>query len=323
MTLGCQEEVILTDKSETMHFSSNREMELVLGINDRNLPYLELLLNVNLALRGNQISALDPSPLFIPYMTHLINISKNRSEAFTESELFMEFQALEGGATNKEDDPIISAGNRSVHGKSKNQKRYISSLFENQIIFGIGPAGTGKTFLAIAYALSELLSGHKQKIVLTRPVVEAGESLGFLPGDLSQKLNPYLKPLYDAMEYFISPGQIKKLEENGQIEISPLAYMRGRSVNRAIIILDEAQNTTRSQMKMFLTRLGEDSQAIVTGDPGQCDLPYGKESGLTHALGILHDIPELDVVEFNGRDIIRSRMVRRIIACYEGGILDN
>ena len=186
-----------------------------------------------------------------------------------------------------------------------------------QVVFATGPAGTGKTFLAIAYALSQVLSGRSQKLVLTRPVVEAGESLGFLPGDLSQKLNPYLRPLYDAMEYFIPPAQIRRMEEAGQIEISPLAYMRGRSLNRSIVLLDEAQNTTRGQMKMFLTRLGEDSKAVITGDLTQIDLPKRTQSGLVHALGILHDIEGLAVVQFRSADIIRSRLVKAIIDCYQ------
>lgn len=306
----------------TIHFADSRDMSIVLGINDRNLPYLEFLTSAELSVRGNQLIAAGDSSFINEFFTRLMALSKDRSEPFSESELYMEYQAMGEGVSSGEGaeagkDYRITAGKYTLFPKSRMQKAYISSLFENQVTFAYGPAGTGKTYIAIAYALMQLLSGKKQKIVLTRPVVEAGESLGFLPGDLSQKLNPYLKPLYDAMEYILSPMQIHKLEESGAIEIAPLAYMRGRSIGRAVVILDEAQNTTRGQMKLFLTRLGEDSQAIITGDPGQIDLPRRSESGLMHAVSILHDIPSLSMIEFTTADIIRSRMVKAIIACYE------
>ena len=178
---------------------------------------------------------------------------------------------------------------------------------------------TGKVDVPdVAYIMTADLRGQIPMMLENAEyVVEAGESLGFLPGDLSQKLNPYLKPLYDAMEYFIPPVQIRKMEESGMIEISPLAYMRGRSLNRSIIILDEAQNTTKGQMKMFLTRLGEDSKAVITGDITQIDLPRRNQSGLLHALSIIHDIEGLSVIEFHRDDIIRSRLVKAIIACYQ------
>lgn len=204
-----------------------------------------------------------------------------------------------------------------VKARTSNQSDYISKISSHDVSFGIGPAGTGKTYLAVAAAVDALERNEIRRIILTRPAVEAGEKLGFLPGDLSQKLNPYLKPLYDSMEYLLTPAQIKKLEENGSIEISPLAYMRGRSINKAVIILDEAQNTTKNQMKMFLTRLGESSQAIITGDITQIDLPKKSESGLVHALSILHDIESLSITEFSKNDIIRSRIVKEIISCYD------
>lgn len=166
------------------------------------------------------------------------------------------------------------------------------------------------------WALSEVLSGRKSKLLLTRPVVEAGESLGFLPGDLQQKLNPYLRPLYDAMEYVLTPSQIKRLEESGAVEIAPLAYMRGRSVNNAVMILDEAQNATKSQMRMFLTRLGENSQAIATGDPSQIDLPHRSDSGLIEAIETLDGIHGVSVIRFSHNDTVRSRIVREIVKAY-------
>lgn len=187
---------------------------------------------------------------------------------------------------------------------------------KDQIVFATGPAGTGKTFLAVAHALSMMLSGKRQKLVLTRPVVEAGESLGFLPGDLSQKISPYLRPLYDAMEGLIGPLAVRKLEENGSIEVAPLAYMRGRSLQNAVVLLDEAQNTTKEQMQMFLTRIGENASAIVTGDISQTDLPRGKVSGLSHALSILEGIQGISMIRFSSHDVVRGRIVQKIIDAY-------
>ena len=305
---------------QRVYFDDSQTMSWVLGINDRNVSYLEILLGSEIFVRGNSISSDKPS-FFSDFIDRLIKVAKQRECELSESEIFMEYQLLNCDDSlikpfSKKDN-CINVSSKSVYPKSPKQAEFINLLNLNQICFAVGPAGTGKTFLAIAHALSQLLTGKKQKIVLTRPVVEAGESLGFLPGDLSQKLNPYLKPLYDSMEYLLTPAQIKKLEENGSIEISPLAYMRGRSINKAVIILDEAQNTTKNQMKMFLTRLGESSQAIITGDITQIDLPKKSESGLVHALSILHDIESLSITEFSKNDIIRSRIVKEIISCYD------
>lgn len=301
----------------TIYFNDVSEMEKVLGINDSNLAYLEFLFSCPLSTRGNQLIIGKDDERFPKLISQLTQLAKDRQESFSESELYMEWNAMNEGASGAVSEYSLIVSGRSVWPKSRKQKEYLASLFENQVVFATGPAGTGKTFLAIAYALNQVLSGKKQKLVLTRPVVEAGESLGFLPGDLSQKLNPYLKPLYDAMEFFITPYQIKRMEDAGQIEISPLAYMRGRSLNRSVVILDEAQNTTRGQMKMFLTRLGEDSKAVITGDLTQIDLPKKNDSGLVHALSLLHDIEGLAVVQFSRGDIIRSRLVKAIIACYQ------
>lgn len=211
----------------------------------------------------------------------------------------------------------LPVNGRRVFPKSYRQAAFIKGMYENDLSFCIGPAGTGKTYLAVAYALRQILSRSKRKLILTRPVVEAGESLGFLPGDLAQKISPYLKPLYDAMENLIPGDVLQKLEENRTIEIAPLAYMRGRSLRDCVIILDEAQNTTREQMKMFLTRLGENTEAIVTGDVTQIDLPRRNQSGLLEALRILEGIPEIHFTYFSGNDIVRSRLVRRIIQAYD------
>jgi phosphate starvation-inducible PhoH-like protein len=315
--------------SSTVVFEQAADMQRVCGINDRNIPYLELLLGCTLYVHGNSLSC-DPSSdsgetvdeTFSRLMLRLKSIA-SRNEPLTEPEIFMEFQALkaadgqQGSSEAVEPAASIPVAGKTVYPKSMRQRQFIRLMREQQIVFGIGPAGTGKTFLAIAQSLSDVLAGRKQKIILTRPVVEAGESLGFLPGDLTQKIGPYLRPLYDAMEYLVPPAIIKRLEENGAIEVAPLAYMRGRSLNNACVILDEAQNTTVEQMKMFLTRISENSMAIVTGDVTQIDLPRVKTSGLVHATRILKDVPGIGFVEFKSSDVVRSRIVQRIIDAYE------
>lgn len=309
---------------DTIFFDDSETMKKVLGINDTNIKYFERLLNTNILVRGNRIVIEKDNRYISPYFSTLIRLSQNRNEQFDESELFMEWQSIQSETliedvlSNRVENRSIIANGKSIYPKSENQKLFISELYKKQVVFGIGPAGTGKTFLACSYALNKLLSGEVKKIILTRPVVEAGESLGYLPGDLSQKLNPYLKPFYDAMEYFISPVQIKRFEESGMLEISPLAYMRGRSITNSVILLDEAQNTTTSQMKMFLTRLGENSQAIITGDITQFDLPLRQKSGLVHAIELLNGINDISMVHFNSSDCIRSRIVRAIIQAYQG-----
>ncbi len=211
----------------------------------------------------------------------------------------------------------IPGSNQTIYPRSKGQGLYLKGMALHDLSFAVGPAGTGKTYLAMAWALKDLLGKAKRKLILTRPIVEAGESLGFLPGDLVQKINPYLRPLYDAMEMLIPYESIRRLEETRSIEVAPLAYMRGRSLNNCVVILDEAQNTTKEQMKMFLTRLGENTKAIVTGDITQIDLPRKAESGLVHALQILSNIDGVFVSHLDARDVVRSRLVRKIIEAYE------
>ncbi len=309
--------------AETYIFNEENAF-LILGPNDRNLSYLELILGSDLTVKGNTLTLWRSNSAFIPLMKALEEAAEERG-ALGEGEIYMEFQSVRATAgeedkseekNDKKGREYISVLGKTVWPKTKVQKEFISSLFSSQLIFASGPAGSGKTFLSVAFALEEVFSGRRNKIVLTRPVVEAGESLGFLPGDLSQKLNPYLRPLYDAMDLLLNPQQIKRLEENGTIEIAPLAYMRGRSLNNSVVILDEAQNTTKGQMKMFLTRIGESSTAIVNGDPTQIDLPKKSESGFTEAIEILDGIEGLSVVRFTHRDTVRSRLVRDIVKAY-------
>lgn len=318
-------------------FESLEQLYNICGEHDKNIAYLEELMHIKIFLHGNTIVVeedvadnilevfekiiqdlkelsmqgrfIDIPLIFMTWQEHVESVQNNSKPD----------QDYLGNSENslKKKKLLIKVGGKEIHPKSNNQKKYISSLESTQIVFGIGPAGTGKTFLAIAKALELVLSGKCQKIIMTRPVVEAGENLGFLPGDLTQKISPYLRPLYDAMEMLIPLHIIKKMEENGAIEIAPLAYMRGRSLQNACILLDEAQNTTKEQMMMFLTRMGENSRVIITGDITQIDLPKKQFSGLVHAMRILENIEEIDFIQFTSADVIRSKLVRMIIEAYE------
>jgi len=215
------------------------------------------------------------------------------------------------------DTVYISSKKRSITPKSLAQKKYIDSIRKFDIVFGIGPAGTGKTYLAMAMAMDLITKGKVDRVILTRPAVEAGEKLGFLPGDIYEKINPYLRPLYDALHDMMDFDQAQRLVHKGIIEVAPLAFMRGRTLNDSFIVLDEAQNTTSEQMKMFLTRLGFNSKTVITGDITQIDLPSGKISGLVEAKNILSDVEEIDFCYFNEKDVVRHRLVREIIKAYE------
>ncbi|MGD1822108.1 MAG: PhoH family protein [Pleomorphochaeta sp.] len=305
------------------------KLRVICGVNDRNLTYIEILLGIEILTKGNSLFVEDFDEkkliIFEALIKKLESLIVNNNQEISENEIFMEYQSLINSPSIEDlveegslfdDYNYISVNNKTIFSKSINQSKMIKSMFENQITFAIGPAGTGKTFLAIAYALSQITSGKKQKIILSRPVVEAGENLGFLPGTLSEKLNPYVRPLYDAMEWMLPPSIIEKLESNKVIEIAPLAYMRGRSLHNSIIILDEAQNTSIEQMKMFLTRIGENSKSIITGDITQIDLPRNHKSGLVHANNILQNISGLDFVNFSSKDVVRAKIVQKIIDAY-------
>jgi phosphate starvation-inducible PhoH-like protein len=290
----------------------------VCGPNDGNLKAIEGSLGGRIAARGNEIRLEgaddDGVRRFRILMDNLITLVRGGENPSPEY-----VRSLTGSDDPPGEDAIINIpqGFGRVYPRSRNQVSYIRGMREYGISFGIGPAGTGKTYLAIAHALNLVLSKKMRKLVLTRPVVEAGENLGFLPGDLAQKINPYLRPLYDAMESLVPYEIIHRMEENRTIEIAPLAYMRGRSLNDCIVILDEAQNTTREQMKMFLTRIGERARAVVTGDITQIDLPRRHESGLLHAVSVLSSVEGLHFAYLHTADVVRNPLIKKILEAYE------
>ncbi|MBK5200189.1 MAG: PhoH family protein [Spirochaetaceae bacterium] len=311
-------------------FDNLDKLRIICGANDSNIAYIEILLDVEIISRGNYLIVESDDDFRLDLSEDLFkNLNKLDSEStknIDESQIFMEYQNIVSGPSvsdllsnqiSYDEFQSISVNNKTIFAKTTHQKQLIKAMDTSQISFAIGPAGTGKTFLAIAYALAQLNSGKKQKIILTRPVVEAGENLGFLPGTLSEKINPYIRPLFDAMAWMLPPGSITRMESSGAIEIAPLAYMRGRSLHNSIIILDEAQNTSKEQMKMFLTRIGENSKVIVTGDVSQIDLPHGKRSGLLHASKILRNIPGIEFVEFDSKDVVRAKIIQKIIDAYD------
>ena len=297
------------------------------GKNDSTIRKIESLMGGEIIPRGNTliVSASEEKREQIVRVLHLLGDFLQTRDASYEVEDFdlryLCTSVLEGKRVRPTDlgrlRITIPESGKVITPRTMNQGRYLSSIEERPVTFGIGPAGTGKTYLAVVVALKYFLQGKVQRIVLTRPAVEAGESLGFLPGDLTQKINPYLRPLYDALFDLLSFEKVTRLIEEGSIEIAPLAYMRGRTLNNSFIILDEAQNTTRSQMKMFLTRLGGNSKFVITGDVTQIDIEKPKHSGLLHAMDILQGIKEIEFINFKKEDISRHPVVEKIVAAYD------
>ncbi len=246
-----------------------------------------------------------------------------KGEAVTEQNIYYIIGLVNDGDASKVEELksaeciAVTIKGRPVKPKTLGQQKYIKAIRNNTITIGVGPAGTGKTYLAVAMAVMAFRSKQVNRIILTRPAVEAGESLGFLPGDLQQKVDPYLRPLYDALYEMLGPDAFQRCQERGEIEVAPLAYMRGRTLDDSFIILDEAQNTTNEQMKMFLTRLGANSKIVVTGDITQIDLPSGKKSGLKECIGVLKNIDNIAIIKLTGRDVVRHKLVQEIIKAYE------
>jgi len=310
--------------AKTLHFESPRHLSQLYAGKVENLTHAERALGVKLVTREDWLMIEAPREPLALAEEFFAFLRAARSQGMTIrtpdfARLVDSFAKGEAGLWRAFlDEPLVIATNRSsVVPKTIGQKEYLQSVLKQPIVFGIGPAGTGKTYLAMAAAVSALLNHEVERIVLTRPAVEAGEALGFLPGDLREKILPYLRPLYDALHDMLDPEEVVKLTEKGIIEIAPLAYMRGRTLSRAFVVLDEAQNTTPEQMMMFLTRLGEDSRMVVTGDVTQIDLPRSKPSGLLEVRHILRDVPGIVFHTFTGADVVRHPLVQRIIEAYD------
>ncbi len=294
------------------------------GQGEDNLKILSKQTGARLVLRGQElhISGTDKQVDLASRLVRSLEYLWSKGNIVSTADILTARQALD---THREDElrdlqkDVLAKTRRGeeVRAKTFRQKQYIQALHKHDMIFCTGPAGTGKTFLAVVVAVQALLANQYEKLILTRPAVEAGEKLGFLPGDLQQKVNPYLRPLYDAINEFIDPEKVPSLMERGVIEVAPLAYMRGRTLNNAFVIVDEAQNTTASQMKMVLTRLGFNSRMVVTGDITQIDLPLHQESGLTVAIKILRHVEGIAFCEFSQKDVVRHSLVQRIVNAYE------
>jgi len=311
-------------KSVKLHFGNNEMAMNLIGPQEAHLKLMEQLLDVSLSSRSGEIviagtpEQVDLAHQLLNQFYHLLqkgyplghdDIERAVHNLGPDQQMLLSETML---------NPVtIPAKKKVIYPKTAGQKEYLASILKNDIIFGIGPAGTGKTYLAMAMAVAALMKGDFSRIILTRPAIEAGEKLGFLPGDLVEKVNPYLRPLYDALHDMIDFDKAKKMLERGEIEVAPLAFMRGRTLNEAFVILDEAQNCTREQMKMFLTRLGTNSKTIITGDVTQVDLPNDKKSGLSHAMALLKDIPGIAFHYLSDKDVVRHRLVREIIRAYE------
>lgn len=297
----------------------------LLGMNDGNLRKIERHFRTKIFVRGSEITLRGEAEevLLVQKLFEELILILEKNDQLTDNDLNTVLEVIKAGkmkpdaSAEANSGVIIYTKEGQVRPKTEGQKRYYQSTLKNDIVFVIGPAGTGKTYLAVAIALAHLRDRLVDKLVLARPAVEAGESLGFLPGDLREKVDPYLKPLYDALFDMVVPEKLKKYMDNGVIEIVPLAYMRGRTLNNAFVILDEAQNTFPNQMKMFLTRLGINSKAIITGDITQIDLPSKKQSGLVQIQTILSNIEGIDFIYLSDRDVVRHRLVREIIKAYE------
>jgi len=314
-----------------LDFDDNRLLGPLFGEHDRNLARIEQALDVSLSLRGNRLAisgppaARDAARAVLDELYRRLKHGEELNAGDVDGAIRMSGAVpggsrRRGGATRpagaESDELVIDTRKRVIKPRSPMQGVYLRQLLEHELVFGLGPAGTGKTYLAVAVAVSMLLSGRVDRIILSRPAVEAGERLGFLPGDMREKVDPYLRPLYDAL-YDMLPGeQVVKRLENGEIEVAPLAFMRGRTLANAYVILDEAQNTTPVQMKMLLTRLGENSRMCITGDLSQIDLPFGMPSGLRDALTVLEGVAEISVVQFSDADVVRHGLVTRVVRAY-------
>jgi phosphate starvation-inducible protein PhoH and related proteins len=307
-----------------LEFDDNLLLPLLYGERDQHLDRIERQLGVSVMPRGNRLAIAGPASATETAQLALLQLyerlKRGQEVDLPAVEAAIRLAEAELGDKNLSlwrEDPAFRTRKRRVSARSPGQAAYIKALRENDLVFGLGPAGTGKTYLAVAAAVDLLMSGRVERIVLSRPAVEAGERLGFLPGDLRDKVDPYLRPLFDALHDMLPADQLARRLGSGEIEVAPLAFMRGRTLSHAFVILDEAQNTTPVQMKMFLTRLGEASRMVVTGDPSQVDLAEGARSGLAEALAILRGVDGIATVRFTEKDVVRHELVARIVHAYE------
>jgi phosphate starvation-inducible PhoH-like protein len=303
-----------------LSLADNARLAQLCGPLDENLRQIEVAFDVRLSRRADTISVEGEGESARLALDLLQTLWARPDARFDLEDIQLELVQAAQGRRPKlaaaDDEPVLYTRRESLHGRTPNQVQYIRNILQHDITFGIGPAGTGKTFLAVACAVDALERHAITRLVLTRPAVEAGERLGFLPGDLTQKIDPYLRPLYDALYDLLGMEKTQKLFERGAIEIAPLAFMRGRTLNQSFIILDEAQNTTPEQMKMFLTRIGFGSRAVITGDTSQVDLPRGAQSGLSQVQKVLADVRGIAFNQFTSQDVVRHPLVARIVDAY-------
>ena len=319
----------LPDRRIDLHFDDNRLAATLYGQHDEHLARIESQLGVSVISRGNRLTITGPragadaARAALEALWGRLKRGLDVSDGEVDAALRMAVSGPNGIqrgaalAAISRPDVNVKTKRRSITPRSPTQAAYLQALLDAELVFGLGPAGTGKTYLAVAQAVVMLTTGRVERIILSRPAVEAGEKLGYLPGDLREKIDPYLRPLYDALHDMLPADQVARRLSNGDIEVAPLAFMRGRTLANAFVILDEAQNTTPMQMKMFLTRLGEGGRMAVTGDLSQVDLPSGQRSGLHDALEIVRDIPGVGIVTFSDADVVRHPLVARIVRAYD------
>ena len=299
----------------TLNIKRSEQLVNICGSLDKNLENLATNLDLDISNKGADFNIKgDNADKAISVLQELLILSEKKTIDFSDIDLSIKSLSSPNGEAKS---VTIKTSKKHIHIRSDNQQKYVNSIIENDAVFAIGPAGTGKTYLAVARAVEALENSNVKRIVLVRPAVEAGEKLGFLPGDLSEKVDPYLRPIYDALYEFIGFERVNKLIEKHVIEVAPLAFMRGRTLNESYIILDEAQNTTIPQMKMFLTRMGFGSKMVITGDVTQIDLPNPSQSGLTDAIKILQNIDQIAFCHFGAHDVVRHQLVKKIVSAYD------
>jgi phosphate starvation-inducible PhoH-like protein len=309
------------NKNSTVLYIENDYALNIFGINNENLDFIEELLPLKIFQKGNQLQIKGEKKfrnLLSNTIFQTLEEIKNKKNKSVNNLMQENIKmSLSNESENIKKFAVAKTTKYDITGKSKSQNNYLEILQKKQIIFAIGPAGTGKTFLAVAAAVSQLLDGQFDRIILSRPAVEAGEKLGFLPGDLKEKVDPYLRPLYDSLNDLMPGDIVLRKMQSSEIEIAPLAFMRGRTLNNSFVILDEAQNATHTQIKMFLTRCGKNSRMVVTGDPSQTDLSKKSDSGLLKSIKILENIKDIEIISFDRNDIVRDEMVTKIIEAYD------